>query len=197
MDVPTKLALFDCKSGHDSIARIETLTREAAKIGVAPWWNGLENLVGIPDDQPDSEWDWVYLISVTIQNKPLRRAVCVRTGDGMIQGAMLYRLDAKSLFEPGKGAVFVDRIATAPHNREGLVGTPKYRGVGDGLLAYAVAESVYYGHECRVNLFPIANLEFYTQRGFRPTPEVTGDGDILYELPATEGKAILKKRGVL
>ena len=197
MDVPSRLTLFDCSANRNVIAHLSPLTREAAKNGVSPWWDGLSGLLGDPEDEPDSEWDWVYLISVGVQNKPLRRGVSVTTSNGVIQGAMLYRLNAKSVLEPEKGAVFVDRIATAPHNRGELVANPRYRGVGEGLLAYAIAESIAYGLDGRVILFPIAANDFYVKRGFVPTEEKTEDGDILHELPAAEAKRLLQERGAL
>ena len=48
----------------------------------------------------------------------------------------------------------------------------------------------------RVNLFAVANEEFYTQLGFKPT-EYTQNEDVLLELPTTTALRILKERGLI
>ena len=103
-----------------------------------------------------------------------------------------------SALEPAKRAIFVDRIATAPANRDYLVGSPHFRGVGEALLRYAVAESWFYTFGGCVNLFPVANVDFYLKRKFKPTTVTDPKtGDVLYELSAADGESWLRESGVL
>ena len=109
---------------------------------------------------------------------------------------MIFRVDAESVLDLGQGALFVDRLATAPWNRDALVTTPMFRGAGSGLLTYAIAMSYNLGLSGRVTLFPIANHSFYENRGFIPV-ETKPDGETLYELPTVAARAILIERGLI
>jgi hypothetical protein len=202
MEVPSQISLVDCQSGQTVTGQVAGLDREMAK-DMSPgwnnsnWWTTCTGLISEIDEQPDSHWDWVALVS-RAQNKPMRRSVCVFAADGSIQGAMLYRVGVQSVLEPGEKAVLIDRLASAPGNRAELVGTPRFRGIGDGLLRYALAESWSYGLKGRVNLFPVAHLEFYTNRRFVRTDVMDKDGiDYLHEIPAADAAAMLRDHGVL
>jgi hypothetical protein len=196
MDVPVIVELTRCDSGAKEQARIETLTREAAKSQIdRTWWNDLPSTLRAPADEPDRHWEWRVIVS-KFKNKPYYRAKCVISQDNLIQAAVLFRVDALSALSTRQRAVFVDRLATAPRNRDKLVTTPVFRGGGTGLLVYAVALSYSLGFEGRVNLFPVANVDFYTKLGFRPTT-VTQDEDVLFELQASSAIAMLKKRGLI
>ena len=98
-------------------------------------------------------------------------------------------------FVQSERAIFVDRLATVPRNRQGLVKTPVFRGAGNGLLTYAIALSYSLGFSGRVNLIPVANEEFYTQRGFLPT-NVAMDEDVVFEIPADQALDFLQDRGL-
>jgi hypothetical protein len=149
MEVPNQLRLTRCASLEIEIASIVALSREDAKYRIdAVWWKELANPIRDPMDEPDRDWEWREIVSAH-QNKPFFRAVSVRTNDRACQAAMLYRVDAKSALHEGQGAVFIDRLATAPMNREGLTENPRYRGSGTGLLTYAVALSYSLGFSGR------------------------------------------------
>lgn len=106
-----------------------------------------------------------------------------------------------SALDPAKKAIFVDRIASAPANREYreyLVQASRFRGVGDALLRYAVAESWFYTFGGCVNLFPVANVDFYLKRNFKPTTVLDPKtGDVLYELSDADAESWLRECGVL
>lgn len=196
MTIPDQVRLKRCLTGQEDVARVSTLSREDAKVLVdAAWWSDLEPLIRDVADEPDRHWNWRQLVSV-YQNKPYFRAVCVKTADGAVQAAMLFRVNALSAIEAGRGVVFVDRLATAPRNRDKLVKNPMFRGAGGGLLTYAAAVSYSLGFSGRLNLFPIANEQFYLDRGFVRTG-VTQDGETLFELPAAVALSLLQSRGLL
>lgn len=196
MELPTKLKLTLCQTGETVLSEIHRLDRERAKDQIdGRWWKDLGETKIEPLDEPDSHWEWRAIVS-TYQNKPYFQSVAAITPDGEIQAAMVYRVDLKSVLEPDKRAVYVDRLATAPRNRDKLMESPLYRGGGYGLLVYAIAQSYSLGFEGRVNLLPIANLAWYESRGFTQTDEETADGP-LYELPKDRSLQILKQRGLL
>lgn len=118
---------------------------------------------------------------------------------GAIEGAIAYRIDAESRLQPGDGAVFVDRIATAPRNRPWVLEPPKYRGIGSILLLAAVRHSYLLGLGGRVWLTSLPSertQKFYQDRGFEVIFE-DEDGMIDLELPAVAAEKWLKKRGFL
>ncbi len=201
MEVPKAVWLFDCQTGINVEAAVVVLSRESVKYlchdWVEPnWWTETP----LPDEakqEPDYDWDWVALLSRD-QHKPGRFAVGVQTLDSRLQGALVYRVGVNSALEPAKKAIFVDRIASAPANREYLVQAPWFRGVGNALLRYAVAESWFYTFGGRVNLFPVANVDFYLKRNFKPTNVLDPKtGDVLYELSDADAESWLRECGVL
>ncbi len=196
MRVPTDLDLTDCASGETVAATVEAIHREDAKAFIdSRWWKHLGETHYTAREEDDSHWEWRAIISDN-QNDPYFRAVGVRTSDSQIQAAMALRVNAKSQIVPGERAVFVDRLASAPWNRDKLVIEPQFRGAGTGLIHYAIALSYSLGFRGRVNLVPIANFEFYENLGFVPTTTLK-DGDVVYELPESEALKILKQRGLL
>lgn len=202
MSLDAGISLLECATGDESSGEIVRLDRETAKelsTGwiECNWWSNLPDLISSPEDQPDYHWDWVALVSRT-QNAPSWSAVCVRSSDDRIQGAMLYRVGVRSARDAGERAIFIDRLATAPRNRPDLVKSPEYRGVGEGLLCHAIAESWMFGLKGRVSLFPVAHEEFYRERGFRPTSTQSSDGfDTLYEIAPDDAVHFLRTRGML
>lgn len=194
--LPEQLQLYNCVTGHAVVAAIQALHREDAKHLIdADWWTDLGVTLANPMDEPDSHWQWREIISKT-QNRPYFRGVCARSPDNKIQAAMLIRVDGRSVLAPGERAVLIDRLATAPRNRGWLVQAPLYRGGGEGLLAYAVAQSHFLGFSGRVTLFPIANEQFYLDRGFIRT-DIIEDDEVLYELPAELATSMLQERGLI
>ena len=196
MDLPTKIELVRCATGAKEFGEIETLDRESAKTEIdSIWWRDLDDLLRDPNEEPDRHWEWRVIVSKH-QNKPAFRAKCVRALNSTIQAAMLFRVDAMSALDAGQRAVFVDRLATAPHNRHTLVREPVFRGAGSGLILYAIALSYSLGFSGRVNLIAVANQDFYQKMGFETTSVIKGD-DVLFEIPASVSMDLLKLRGLI
>jgi hypothetical protein len=192
---PDQIRLVDFLNGNEVLGTVRRLLREDAKMLIdRVWWTELESTITDATDQPDRHWEWRRIVSA-YQNKPYFRTVCVTTDDGRLQGAMAYRVDTKSMLEPGQRAVHVDRLATAPWNRIDLVGRPLFRRVGTGLLEYAIAQSHLLGFSGRINLIAVANEGFYLSRGFVATDIMHEDGPV-FELPASVATQILKNRGI-
>lgn len=118
------------------------------------------------------------------------------TGDGEAQGAMACRIDALSFLDAAQGAVFIDRLATAPRNREWLVEKPHYRGIGEGLILHAVAQSYELGLNGRVTLlaFDTPRVQrFYKNRGFQHVG--AEEGMEMFELIPATATDWLRKEG--
>ena len=114
-----------------------------------------------------------------------------------IEGAISYRVDTRSQLDPDVGAVYVDRLATAPRNRPWVVNPTKYRGVGTVLLFAAVRDSYSLGLGGRVWLSCMPNPRsraFYVQKGFQMICQHEDDM-IDYELPAHKAVEWLKTEG--
>jgi hypothetical protein len=88
-------------------------------------------------------------------------------------------VDAKSALVEGEGAVFIDRLATAPWNRPNLTNSPVFRGGGTGLIIYAIALSYSLAFRGRVNLSAVANDGFYSQLGFQAV-QLDQYGDVFF-----------------
>ena len=162
------------------------------------WWEEIVEPKAPVADEPDHHWDWVSVISTQVLNKPAGRSVCLKSPDGVIQGAMVYRIGAKSALHPGKKVVYVDRLVTAPRNRSNLVQTPRFSRVGECLLRYAMVESLTYGLGGGLTVYPIANLSFYERQGLLRTEEYNKDHEaFLYELPVEVAQKTLRTLGVI
>ncbi len=182
VNLSDKVTLLDLRANATVTARLISLSREIAKLRIDQEWWSVE---GVSEQrlrgEVDYHWQWKVLVS-KIQNKPYIRSVAVVLGSGSVEGAMIYRVDAKSVLEPGQRAVLIDRLATAPRNRNNLSPSPCYRGAGSGLLMLAVCQSFILGFEGRVTLFAAGQEQFYLDRGFVRT-EVVQDEMSLFELP--------------
>ena len=196
MDLPTRMRLEACASGKIEISQIENLNREIANHQIDnEWWNeSLETLSPL-EDEPDSHWKWRDIISYH-QNDPKFMARCIRTEDGVIQGALLLRKKVKSVLEPGEKAVFIDRVATAPWNRDKVAKMPRFRGVGTGFVLYSIVLSYSQGFGGRVNLQAVASEEFHAKQGFEPTT-IQQDGEIVWEIRANVAQQKLIERGII
>ncbi len=102
----------------------------------------------------------------------------------------------KSVLVPGEKAVFIDRVATAPWNRDKLAKMPRFRGVGTGFVLYSIVLSYSQGFGGRVNLQAVASEEFHAKQGFEPTT-IQQDGEIVWEISAETAQLKLIERGII
>jgi hypothetical protein len=196
VNLPETVTLTDLYRDANVIAKLVTLDRETANFRIdQQWWNVKGVSAERLKKEVDFHWKWKVLIS-KIQNDPYAKCKGVVLEDGSIQGAMIYRVDAKSTLEPGKKAVYIDRLAVAPQNRNDLIGNPCYRGTGTGLLTFALCQSYLLGFQTRVNLFAAGSEQFYTDRGFVRT-RVVHEEMPLYEIPTGVAMKQLTQKGIL
>lgn len=164
---------------------IELTTRVAKKSIDCKWWV-------LPDvekkrkfQENDHHWRWGDRIG-KLTNDKWHQALAIQTTEGTVEGAILYWFNTKSAVHPEVGSVYIEALATAPHNRKTLVKAPAFRGVGEALLLNAVVDSYNYGFGGRVSLQSFnepSTIAFYENRNF----EIVGyDGDGSARLPILE-----------
>lgn len=164
------------------------------------WWN-LPNVN--PQDiynEGDFHWDWEELVKV-YGNQVLHECVAILSQEDYLEGAMIYHFNAKSKLQSGKGSVYVERVSSAPHNRNWLTNQPFYKGIGTMLLYWAVRESYNAGLRGRVSLESLptpSTVKFYNNKGFvRTDLTQPTNGLVDYELPESAALAWLKAEGDL
>lgn len=199
MDLPYSVTLLDCRAGLSQPARIVRLTRNMASSGITGrWWANLGISERRRSEERDHHWNWTKLVG-GLRGDAFAHAIAVVTPDDQIQGALIYRLNGRSFLSRPSLSAHGERLATAPRNRDGLVDSPSYRGVGTTLIRFAVCHSYEVGLEGRMTLFSLPSLktqEFYRRLGFQETGEAS-DGMMLYELTPESATNILTALGKL
>jgi GNAT superfamily N-acetyltransferase len=197
-DLPAEVHILNVAKNVRVKAQLIRLTRDLAAKGIdGTWWN-LPVSKSVREEEGDNHWLWRKIVGSN-HAKLTWQALAVQSTSSAIEGAITYRIDAKSQLQPGEGAVYVDRIAAAPRNRPWIVKTPKYQGIGSVLLLAAVRHSYLLGLGGRVWLTSLPSertRKFYRDRGFEVIFE-EADGMIGFELPSAAAEEWLKKRGFL
>lgn len=192
-ELPFPITLRRCDDRRIVIAHIVELTRTLAKTKVrAEWWAGLGVSGSRRHQEDDHHWNWVAEVG-KYHNHAAVESVAVRTADGAIQAAMIYRLNGTSILASGAGAVYVDRLATAPRNRGWLVEKPLYRGAGTSLIVWAAYHSYSRGLDGRLVLAALPSertIKFYESLGFKATT-AEEDDMVVYELEPKDAVALL------
>lgn len=194
--LPDDIKIFNVQRQCLVRAKLVVLTRELASTEIDGTWWKVPVSRNRRESEDDHHWVWRKLLGLH-RNDLAWEAVAVQSASGAVEGAMLYRIDAKSQISRGEGAVFIDRLATAPRNRPWLVASPKYQGIGTVLLLAAVRHSYSLGLKGRVWLTSLPSektRKFYRNRGFRVIFE-DEDDMIDYELPSAEARQWLKSEG--
>lgn len=196
--LPSRIELFNVADNTPVGAVIARLTRPLAKEKIdGVWWKGLEAPRDKREREDDHHWQWAKMVGF-LKNDRWHEAVAAQTSDNDVQGAILYWINTKSFLEAGRGAVYVQALATAPRNRPWLVPSPRYRGVGEKLLFRAVTHSYSLGLEGRVNLEAFNNertTSFYQNRGFTLVESENDDDLAKLELAPNAAVAWLREGG--
>ncbi len=164
------------------------------------WWTNLGVRPEVYQEEEDFNWDWRAEARHVAKNPDFGCYAAITTADGIteIQGAVIYDMRSKTPGPDPKPAVYGKFLATAPRNRESVVGETRamYRGVGEGLLLLALMDSVYEGYHGRMFLQSLDRaVGFYRSRGFQETID-TKDGTVYYEIGEKAAKDLLKSRGL-
>jgi len=197
IELPVPVAILD-SARHKVDAKLERLTPEQARERIdGLWWKKVPPEIRRPPLALDADWKWYGIVQEETASG-FGEAVCIVTSDRQVQGAAVYRFDARSCLEAGQGSVFLEYLATAPWNRERLCREPRCRGVGLVLLKFVVRHSAKLGLKGRVGLASLNDpdtVNWYMKRGFVDTGEVIQEKDTalpLLELPVEGARKLLK-----
>jgi hypothetical protein len=196
--LPEDVFLFDVQQNVIVGAKLIRLIRgDAARLIDGAWWK-LPVSGEARENEGDHHWEWRKIVGEK-RNRPAWECLAVVGPDGGIEGAIVYRIDAKSRIDENAGAAYVDRLAAAPRNRHWLAKPPKYQGVGSILLFAAVRHSYSLGLRGRVSLSCLPDersRSFYGKKGFVVICEDEG-GMIDYELPVIKAEEWLRSEGCI
>ncbi len=198
LELPETISILDVERGVRVGARLVRLDRKLAAQQIDGTWWEIDVSKRKRSEEGDHHWIWRKLVG-ELRLDLAWDALAIQSASGNVEGAMTYRIDAKSQLDPGKGVVYVDRLATAPRSRPWLVDPPKYKGIGSVLLLCAVRESYALGLEGRVWLTSLPSertRQFYRKRGFQEIFQ-DEDGMIDFELPTKRAEEWLQQAGYL
>src|SRR5262245_25111919 len=96
----TTVIIYDRTKNEEVEARFVELTKHLCTAEIDDHWWGCSpgNKGGTGEE--DREWCWADLVAEA-ENKDYWDATALQTADGRIQGAMIYRTDAKSVLTEG------------------------------------------------------------------------------------------------
>ena len=178
-------------------ADIVQLTKQIAYLDVDYHWRTFRGPFRTPCPVPaDSHWKWGSYVR-RLRKNLLAKCAAARTADNVYQGAIIYRRDGVSLLQPNTGAVYVEYIASAPHNRHDYAEKPLYSGVGEGLMYLAMLDSYQWGLGGRVALFSLPSaVGFHKKMKFFPTGS-REDGMIHCELTPEAAVEFMQDKGLI
>ena len=172
MLLPKVTTLFFAPTGQYVEGKIVELNAEIADQQIHLDWWADANLSSKLDPLPiDRHWNWNEM-GIEYEGSPLAiQKVTILTGDQAAQGAMMISTDpVPSILAPGKHALFVELLFTAPRNRPALRsdGKPFFLGVGTELLTWAAWLSLDRGYDGRLLLDGSPEyLAWYEKRGLQ------------------------------
>jgi len=128
----------------------------------------------------DASWDWLEYIA---RGRRLDGVLVLAVLSGTrLEGLLSLSTGASRLAE-GSELVYVEHIATAPWNRDGLSDSPEIKGLGRLLMRTAIRVSVLLGYEGRVGLHskPVSEAFYRDKLGLRDLgQEMVEDGEWVY-----------------
>lgn len=168
-DLPQKVTLTKAADQLAVSASLVPLTRSLAQEQIeGKWWHLPDVTRSKREIENDHRWNWKKMVG-EVANNAWYESVAIQSQNGAVQGAMIYRTDALSFVEDEAPCVHVERLASAPRNRDWLVEVPIFRGVGESLVCRAVKHSYHLGFGGRVTLIAFDDsrtLGFYEKLGF-------------------------------
>lgn len=174
-------------------ARFTDLTPAVATAHVAPWWDEQSwNEEGLSVAE-DKRWNWPQFAADSV-GQGLPDCVGILTPeDGQIQGALWLDAAVPSLLCPHQQALHVQRLATAPRNREGVAEEPRFKATGRALMLYSITYSYAFGLEGRINLSSLRGAQsFYEGLGLIDTRETDHEDLKIFEVTPLVARRMLK-----
>jgi hypothetical protein len=177
---------------------VDGITLPEIETAQEEWFAFLENVLQDALELPEHKhWDWVYKAKDALAKRYYRMMgiVC----EEQVQGLMLLSFWRTSQLpnQADLPIVYVHYLATAPWNLRSLVQEPRYAGIGQTLIAAAVAKSVSLGCEGRLGLHSLPQAEtFYGNTcGMTPGELDPSEEDLRYfEMTSEQATIFLGRR---
>jgi hypothetical protein len=116
LELPESISILNVERGARVRAQLVRLDRKLAAQQIDGTWWEIAVSKRKRSEEGDHHWTWRKLVGV-LRLDLAWDSLAIKSAGGNVEGAMTYRIDAKSQLEPGEGVVYVDRLATAPRNR--------------------------------------------------------------------------------
>ncbi len=184
------------------VARVAILTPSMARRLIDKrWWAGLPVAPARAAAEEDQCWLWEREVSQIAEHPAFSCYVAVTGCDNksiQAQGAMICNLQAESMREPGRPALYLQWLASNPRNRHRLLGEVAVFGrVGTGLISVALLKSYLEGFGGRVLLRPLPNsVGFYEGQKFVKVLDTKRDR-IYYEMSGETACRRLRDEGLI
>ena len=174
MKLPKLIELLYVPAGVPVEAEVMPLTRTLIRRSMgAAWWRDPAVDPEMAEAEIDRHWDWSTLVLERGGAVIRSRKLCVRTGDGAIQGAMMVSTTPVACEREVADALLVELLFVAPRNRHWIRvdGQEQFRGIGVQLLRTAVELSLEAGLAGRLKLESSPDfVGWYEKRGLLRVP---------------------------
>lgn len=194
----TKAKIFHVPTQTLKTADVFPLSEEIARDLIDNvWWEKISpTLMAL---EMDNHWRWEEKI-IKRKSNILYDFVAIESDEEYLEGAMIYLSGVESQLNAQNLCGWIDYLASAPRNREWLVDSPLYKGIGSAFLYWAILRSYRTGLKGRIRLesLPSENtIKFYERKGFVKTNfPASEEGLVSYELPENMAMEILLRGGV-
>lgn len=173
--VSFNINLFEVSSGQFVEAMLRELVQRHVDEFESDWKAALVAL-----SQADKFWDWAFKKRAATSYGNYE-CYAVEAED-RTQGLMMVETQWHySAVAEGQPLVYIEALSVAPWNRIQQKGSPQFKRVGSGLLAFSQARSEALGYGGRVGLHSLPGAEgFYESRNmmrFEPEPDPFMDDD--------------------
>ena len=133
VEVLNSIQILRAKNNQSVSASVITLDSDLSRKMIDGFWWSDSGLSNASKREGDSHWIWEDIVTDYSKDN-LHECIAILSQEQYLEGAMAYRLDAKSKIEIGKGSIYVGWLATAPRNRNWLTNKPFYKAIGTVLL---------------------------------------------------------------
>jgi hypothetical protein len=194
----TAVFLRDGTTGEPVEAtRIDGIALAEIEVAQTAWAEFLKTALESATEWPEhSHWNWVFKAELALARR-YYRLVGIEAGDGM-QGLMTIAFHQKCRIaeQTNQGMVYIDYLSSAPWNLPQLTPTPRYKAIGQVLIASAIEASFKRGWQGRIGLHSLPQAEsFYARCGMTDMGKDSAyEGLRYYEMTALQAENYVSRR---
>jgi hypothetical protein len=197
--------LLDAKTGREVNAEFIDGITDAHLNQVEQEWQParvdglkrLRNRGGPPQSWPQSNhWNWNSKVNA-IRGILAYRGFCI-VCENQVQGLMLVIITQTCQLQSQSGLplVYIDYLESAPWNQSGFTDTPRFKGIGIGMVFGALQLSLQEGFHGRLGLHSLPQAEtFYERIGMESLgPDASKQNLMYFEMTPEKATAFLSRR---